>query len=201
MKSLTAILLLTVSVALRGHAQIEATTADGKIIILNNDSTWRYKKVVKRDAVKVDFDCKNYIETKTDKVSGRTGTYSTKPVMITKDQKNGLAIQMLARKTGGFAVSIVTVQSGVCIDEGSLTNILFRDGSRIELKNESSFNCDAGTSYWFGGPDGKEEEAKILQSVEIDIIRIRTTKGRIEETLTPQQSRQLMRTVYCMNNL
>jgi len=79
-------------------------------------------------------------------------------------------------------------------------NVLFRDGSRIELINDGKFNCDAKFTQYFGGVFGKKKELEMFRTKEVETIRIWTSKSYVEEDFTSEQSKQLLHTVDCLLN-
>lgn len=47
-----------------------------------------------------------------------------------------------------------------CVDEDAKINILFTDDTRLELKNEAEFNCDAHIAVWFNKGSSNLEQLK-----------------------------------------
>jgi hypothetical protein len=54
-------------------AQTEATTNDGKKVILNDDGTWKYTETTQANGT-VSFECSDLISTETDKMTGKSLT-------------------------------------------------------------------------------------------------------------------------------
>jgi len=68
------------------------------------------------------------------------------------------------------------------------------------LTNDSDFNCDAKYKQYFGSAFGKKKELEMFKSKEVETVRIWTSDGYVEEDFSPEQSKQLMRTVSCLTN-
>lgn len=184
-------------------AQTEATTKDGKKVILNEDGTWKFteKEITINPNTTTVYDCSNYILTNVDKVTGESRVGAKEILVVSKDGgKKGFGFWMLKGTKGSIIFSIQAVGAGNCIDEDDKMNVLFRDGTRIALTNESDFNCDAKYRQYFGSVFGKKKELEMFKTKEVETIRIWTSDGYVEEDFSPEQSEQLMRTVSCLTN-
>lgn len=180
-------------------AQTTATTKDGKKVILNDDGTWKYDTTVVAEK-KVDLECSELISTETDKMTGKSSTASKKTLIISDDGgKNGFGI-FLMKSSNSIIFSIQAVGAGSCIDDDSKMNILFRDGTRLELVNNGKFNCKAKFTLYFGGAFGKKKELEMLRTKEIETMRVWTSKSYVEKDFSSEQSKQLMKTVDCLNS-
>ncbi len=145
----------------------------------------------------LDYDCKNYIKTEYDKVTGISNTGSKRKLVISDSGKYGFGIfMMLSSET--IILSINTVGSGRCIDKDDRMYVLFRNGSRLSLPHNGKFNCKSTFYAYFGGNFGKEQQLNQLMSKEIEIMRIETSKGHVEKTFTKKQSEDFMRTITCL---
>lgn len=180
-------------------AQTEATTNDGRKVILNDDGTWidNPETPSKSD---VSLDCSDLISTEVDKVTGKSST-GAKDILIISDDggKSGFGIYML-NSSRSLIFSIQAVGAGNCIDDDDKINVLFRDGTRLELQNDGKFNCEAKFTLYFGGVFGKNKELEMFKTKEIETIRVWTSKSYIEKNLTTDQSKQFMKTVECLSN-
>jgi len=199
-------LILTISILLLAvastFAQTEATTTDGKKVILNNDGTWEYAKTKIEKTERTDnSDCSNYISTKVDKVTGSSMTAAKDMLIVSRDGgKTGFGIFVLKSERGSIIFSIQAVGAGNCIDDENKMNILFRDGTRLELINDGKFNCDAKYTQCFGGVFGKKKELEMFRTKEVETMRIWTSKSYVEENFTSDQSKELMNVVNCLLN-
>jgi len=94
--------------------------------------------------------------------------------------------------------NIQAVGAGNCIDDDNKMNVLFKDGTRLEFKNNGKFNCDAEFTLYFGGSYGKRQELQSFIKKEVETIRIWTSKSYVEKDFTNKQSQQLMKTIQCL---
>jgi hypothetical protein len=200
-KLFLSILIFTIS-TLQLIAQTEATTSDGKKIILNDNGTWKYKEIVKSKTNKTTIsadDCSKYIVTEVDKVTGKSSITSKNMLIVSKDGgKKGFGM-FLMQGEKSVILSIQAVGAGGCIDDDGKMNILFRDGTRLELTNDGKFNCDAKYTQYFGGYFGKKQELELFKTKEIETMRIWTSKSYVEENFTSDQSKELMKSINCLS--
>jgi len=200
MKKITMTLLtvlMTMTVAF-GQTQ-EATTADGKKVILNSDGTWKYAEV-ENDTAKVNSsDCSNWIATETDKVSGNTSTAAKNTLIVSTDGgKTGFGIFMMQSSKGGLILVIRAVGAGSCIDEGAKINILFTDGSRLELASEGDFNCKGKATVYFGGVFGKKKQLEELKTKKIQTMRVWTSDSYVEKDFTTDNQEEFYNVINCL---
>lgn len=198
------ILLTTIFSFLFGQllfAQIPATTNDGKEVILKEDGSWEYAEVTKNETSELSLECSDLIGTEEDKMTGKTSTGAKETLIISDDGgKNGFGIYAL-NSSKSTILSIKAVGAGNCIDDDDKINILFRDGSRLQLFNDGKFNCDAKVTLYFGGIFGKKKELTELASKEIETMRVWTSKSYVEKNFTSDQSKQLMQTIKCLSEM
>jgi type 1 fimbria pilin len=199
------IVILFAFVCAVSHAQIKATTADGVEVMLNENGTWHFVKQANLTSSDESssslYDCSNLITTEVDKVTGEANTSATDMLVVSKDGgANGFGIYIL-QGSRTIIMSIKAVGAGNCIDDDDTMNILFRDGSRMELVNNGDFNCKASFTQYFGGSFGKKRELQALTTKEVETIRVWTSDGYVEENFSSDQSKTLMHTLGCMANL
>jgi len=142
--------------------------------------------------------CQNLIKRIEDKVMGTSFMACKIPLVVSKDGINGFKILSNTGNTGERTLIIIAVGAGYCIDQGQKANILFRDGTRLELHSDSKFNCEGEFVIYFGGVFGKSEEYDLLSSKEIETLRVWTSKGFVEQDFTPDNSKRLMKTLDCL---
>lgn len=168
-------------------------------MILNEDGTWHWDIEINEKPKTTTIDnCDKITEFSTDKVTGNKTQVSKETLMISKDGKKGILIYAIRSK--GLILSMQAYGASSCIDEKAKVNVLFRDGSRLELLNDGKFNCDKDFTFYFGGVFGKTNELDALRTKEIETIRAWTRDGFVEEDLTVQNSVLLMQTIGCLTN-
>lgn len=174
-------------------AQIEATTADGKKVILRDDFTWQYAPVEKADPASLD--CSDLIKVESDKVTGKETEYFQ--LIVSQDDKKGFGIHIF-KVDNGAAIAITATGAGSCIDDDDKANILFRDGTRLETTNMAKFNCKGNFTLFVGPGWRTKKEAEALTTKEIQTLRVWTSDGYVEEDFTPEQSASFRTALACM---
>jgi hypothetical protein len=178
----------------------EATTTDGKKVILNSDGTWKYAEIKKDTAKPKTSDCSNWIETSTDKVSGTTTTGSISNLIVSTDGgTTGFGIYMFNGSTGSLVLIIQAVGAGSCIDEGAKINILFTDGTRLELASEGDFNCKGKATAYFGGIFGKKKQLEELKTKKIQTMRVWTSDSYVEKDFTVDNQDEFYYVINCLS--
>lgn len=196
-------LLVTFTILVLGttilFGQIEATTKDGKKVLLYDDGTWKYNDTDdKKDLA--NLQCSDLVSDKTDKVTGKTSRSSTSAILITKDNKNGIALRLIQTEKKSLIFAVTAVGAGSCIDDKSKMNVLFKDGTRLELVNDGKFNCDGKFTLYFGDIFGKKKEMEMFRTKEVETMRVWTSKSYVEEDFTAENSKALMMTFDCLLN-
>lgn len=203
MKKITTTLLtvLTVLTALTfafGQNQ-NATTESGKKVVLFQDGTWKYAEVKKDTAKANSSDCSSWIETTTDKVSGDVMTSAKNILVVSTDGgKSGFGIHMMQSPNGGLILGIQAVGASACVDKGTKINILFDDGSRLELKSDGDFNCKGEAPVYFGGFYGKKKELSELKTKKISTMRVWTSAHYVEKDFTQDNKDEFFNVINCL---
>ncbi len=181
-------------------AQINATTATGKEVILNENGTWEYvKETDTQSQAQISEDCSNFIKKVTSKKNGYQSLVSKETLVVSDDGGHtGFGIEAFTDlRANAFVINVKAVGAGDCVNEDTI-NILFRDGTTIELKNDEGLNCKAKYTIYFGGSFGRQKEKEDLATKEIKTMRASTSRGSLERDFTPEQSKQLMKTISCL---
>jgi len=185
---------------------MEFTTDDGRKIILNTDGTWNYKESIAAEmtpatvttAINNTYSCDDLLSYEEDKMTGKTTYGAKESLILSKDGKNGFNI--LAFKSKKItALSIVVVGASICIKETSKANILFRDGTRLELGNRGKFNCNGKFNIYMGGAMGNKKALEEMRSKQIETMRIWTSRGHVQEDFSEDESMKLMTLIDCLS--
>ena len=202
MKKITLTLIAIIAIITFSFGQTEeATTKSGKKVILNPDGTWKYAEEKKKVTTTDPSDCSNYIETTEDKMTGRKTTAAKSSIVVSTDGgKKGLGILLMLSEKGTIIMSISAVGAGHCIDEGDKINILFADGSKLELASDGKFNCQGDATVYFGGVFGKKKQLEELKSKKIQTMRVWTSDGFVEKDFTSDNSQEFFQTINCLLN-
>jgi hypothetical protein len=176
-----------------------AVLPDGKKIIVFDNGTWKAEESVKPILSVFDSSCSALTEIKTDKVTGKTSTTNKEPIIITKDDKNGIVINII-KFSEGLILSIKAIGAGNCIDEGDKIYVLFSDKSKLELASDGDFNCDSKATIYFGGVFGKKAQLRELLAKRIETIRVWTNNSFVEEDFTKENADAFYYTLRCLAN-
>jgi hypothetical protein len=198
MKKTIITLLLLIICTTKIWGQLEVITPDGRKVILKNDGTWNYlDTAVKKNTIN-SFTCQDLILTELDKVTGETYISAKELLVVSQNGgKTGFGIYLM-KVTGGIALNMTAVGAGNCIDDDDKMNILFRDGSRLELTQDGDFNCKSEFVLYFGGSFGKKRALEELGTKQIATMRVWTSDGYVEEDFSEQLSLQIMKTIDCL---
>lgn len=178
----------------------EGVAANGKKVLLNVDGTWKYMEV-KKDSMPVNLsDCSNWISTNVDKITGVSSTSVKSTLVVSTDGGiKGFGIFMMLSGKGDIILSIQAVGASQCVAERSIINILFTDGSRLELFNDGKFNCKGKATVYFGGSFGKKKELNELKSKSIQSMRVWTSDSYVEKDFTVDNQTEFKSVINCLS--
>ncbi|HMI65491.1 MAG TPA: hypothetical protein VK517_05615 [Cyclobacteriaceae bacterium] len=150
--------------------------------------------------------CSDVIATSTDKVTGKTITGIKSYLVISKDTISGFSIYFFRdheqfKGMHPLTITIWATGASACIDEDSKINFLFRDGTRLELKNNGEYNCDAKFKIMqFIGAKRTDKRAGIeyLRTKLIETMRVWTTNGYVQEDFSDYQSELFKKVLNCL---
>ena len=194
-------LFLILSGVCSGQAKSQnATTDDGRKVLLKADGTWKYVVEKPTSATTVN-DCSKYIKTTTDRVTGRTRTMGNgNLILVGSDKVSGLGIITYLKPNDRAVYLIFTVEdpSGKCVESNATAYFLFRDGSRLEEGNASGFNCDRTVGIILDDYDGDDGHLKQLRSKLVQTIRVSTGNSIVEVNLPLAKANILMHQIDCL---
>lgn len=195
---LNLILLVTLSSAAQKMQTntVSATTSDGKTVTLYSNGKWEYAK--KSESNLDSITCENLIETTVDKMTGKSTT-GTNGFIDIGNSKSGFKVILLI-SNGTIVFNLEVLGKIGCIDKGNAMNILFRDGTKLELKHASDFNCQSDFTVYLGKQWHNEENIALLATKEIETIRVWGKSTFIESDLTQENSKRLMKAFSCLRD-
>lgn len=175
--------------------QISATTESGKRVILQDDFTWEYAE--ENETATISLECSDLVKIDHDKMTGESSKQIKDNIVLSKDNKSGLGIVLLMSQNTLIWVTSA-VGAGACIADDQKANILFRDGSRLEIENMGKFNCKGVFTYYMGGQFARKKELSQFQDKEISTLRVWTSDGYVEEDFSNDQSAKFKAVVNCL---
>lgn len=141
--------------------------------------------------------CADVITIKHDEVEGTTYVSQKYPILLLGNEKS-IGMQWIRTEENIKILVIKAIGASPCIDKGSDIQFLFRDGTRLTIKNENDFNCKNNVFAYFGGVFGKSKTLDILKSKSIKIIRIWTMDSYVELPFTIEDSQSFTDVINCM---
>jgi len=178
-------------------AQTEATTKDGKKVTLNDNGTWIYAETSETEEI-VSFECADLISSETDKISGRTITGAIRRFLVANDARDYGFAMTIMMGAGSLILNIKVVGASSCVDDDNKMNLLFRDGTRLELKNIEGFNCKSTFTVYFGGGMGNTKALHAIRTKEVETMRVWTSDGFVEKDFSSEQSKKFMKIFDCL---
>jgi len=206
--------ILLMFIAIKGWSQAEeATTSSGRKVILYSNGTWKYAEEKKIEpGKKVEPEKKNTVETIA--ITGdcadnleliedpRTRVLTTrgKNMIIIAEKDNTKEINISMQRGAKDVISIVfhPVGAGQCIAESNKINIAFTDGSKMDLSNEYT-NCKGEATANFGGSYGRKKPLSDLRSKKIKSIRVWTSDGSVQQTLSAANQDDFLQMLNCLS--
>ena len=142
--------------------------------------------------------CSDLVFLKIDKMTGDR-IAGVKDMMLISDDKGKTGIGFFPSKMNESIMFIFfTYGASSCIDEDNNIHILFRDGTRLKMKNQGKYNCENTFQLIFLGDFGNEEQFQMFKTKEIEAIRIWTEDSFVERDFTIKQSEIFIKTVNCL---
>ncbi len=186
-------------------ADTRAMTADGRTVILRDDGTWVFEGLVGASQAPptpppAEPSCSDSLIKHTDKVSGQS-YISSEIIVVSTDEKTGMSLHAFSQypySENGVIWTINMVGGPTCIDDDDKMNILFKDGTRLELENDSKFNCDGKFTVYFGGVFGKKAEKTELATKDIATLRVWGRGDYLQRDLTDAQAKTFRRAMACL---
>lgn len=166
--------MLLASIALIYGQNQEATTNDGKKVILKNDGTWEYAaKEVKAEIIKSDVDlsdCK-YWKNEVDEFTGDVKKY-TKSQRIGKSKYYYLNMELRRFDDSYLIFARYTGDLG-CVSSDSYIMVKLENGETIKLINFGDIDCGDNAPMYF---DLSKENFNKLINSPVDKIRVSGTE-------------------------
>jgi len=169
-----------------------ATTDEGERVQLSPDHTWQYYQ----DTVLAG--CSKLIRTHSDEVSGIAREGFARFINII-DGTSGVGVSMIQASKKNqylFILSVVESSSPSCIPEGASCLILFTDGTRMMVSNDTRFNCDGVFTARLNMDQFTQWNG--LAAKQIKIIRIHTSTGFVEVNPTKEQALGIQQSAQCL---
>jgi len=139
--------------------------------------------------------CDELISTVTDRMTGATTTAAKDYIILSKDNKGGIALLFMA-SSKSVSINAKMFGASSCVDDDAKMYVLFTDGSRTIVENDMKFNCDKSFGKFYF--NRKDQQLLTLASSPIAAIRVETYKGSVTEDVSPEQAEQIVNTLKCL---
>lgn len=146
-------------------------------------------------------DCSKLVKTIEDKVEDLNFQATINNLIVAKNENEGLIISMQNGNSdkSTLVLSILVAGAGNCIEKDSEMKIVFMDGTKLTLVNQSGFNCKNKFNLFLGKSLNKESELDQLRTKKIKIMRVYTSKSFIDGEFTEQNQNDFIEIVNCLN--
>lgn len=170
------------------HAQMKATTDDGRAVLLMRDGTWRFANAAEAPA---SYDCNDLTQVDGSKSAAK------KPLKI--QGRNGGSVSFYPQKDGKYVTMLMATEGDEsCMITGSVVNLTFRDGTQMDMKNSGEANCEGRGLLTMGTNDKSNQLLTLLKTKELSTVRVWNKTSSILATLDPEQSKLMLNTMWCL---
>lgn len=216
-RTLWALALLLITAGL--HAQITATTGDGRVVILMEDGTWKFDTtaVASKKAPKLKkrkkgakgpsnpalngIKCSDIAANKTDTQTGEEVMALANTMEVKEAGRNKLAMGLSANKGGTLIWNINLIGKQGCKNRTPQVKLVFSDGSKMTLEVANDFVCDNNTTLYLGKKLGKKDEVLKLQNKTISTVTvINQDRTEVLTELSAEQGNILQKAFICLTS-
>lgn len=144
--------------------------------------------------------CDSVIVRDVDEFNGTANWSNKENIIISKDGKNGMSMILVMpdRSTKKTLIWVTTSTEVGCVDEGGKVELVLRDGTRLALYSNNSFNCQGKTTVYFGGMFGRKSDLQKLATAPIDMIRVNGSRTLHDEKVPTDTGDYLMAVFSCL---
>lgn len=148
-------------------------------------------------------DCEKLTIKKEDKVTGISSYINKKSFLFYSDginYKTQKACIITTIKSEGDLYLYFNIDN-ICFDFKNPIQILFRDGTRLKTGNFMEFNCKGNSVILLSKNLNPENELWLLTKKEVETIRITHSSGSYDFQFSEKESKKVLETIQCLNNL
>ena len=155
-----------------------------------------------QEGITLTGECSNYLTVVTDPATGTGMVSPKKRFVISNDKgKTGLAVLLMMDKAKTTVIcNFIALGEGNCVNEKSLLNIQFTDGTQLTLANETEPNCRGSVTAYLDKKSGLKELDELVAK-KIKSVKLNTNNGHVEENFTAAQAEQFSSIINCLVSL
>lgn len=177
-------------------SQTEATTKDGKKVILNSNGTWMYAE------------CASLL--KTENVGGKMMTSSKDVINVpATDNSPGILISLIKGSQSVIFNFATAGKDLYCVNKDAPMVVTFTDNSTVIIKHMSDLNCKGNFSFFLGETLGNKDLLDKIISKQIKKVVIEyseTDNGKIkkinkEMLFDAATGTKVLQVAQCLSNL
>lgn len=201
------------------HAQITATTADGRVVILLDDGTWKFdttvvaskksprlKKKKKKgnpgpnNPALASIKCSDIAVNQTSAQTGEEVMALANSIQIKEEGRNKLALDLAANQGGTLIWNIKLIGQQGCKNRTPLIKVGFTDGSQMKIDVANDFVCDNSITIYLGKKLGKKDEVLKLQNRTISSVTVvNQDDSEVVSELSTEQGNTLQKAFLCLS--
>lgn len=167
---------------------MKATTEDGQAVLLMRDGTWRFATQAEAPA---SYNCNDLTQVDGSKSSAQ------KPLKI--EGRNNGSVSFYPQKDGQYVTMLMATEGEEnCMITGSVVNLTFRDGTKMDMKNSGEANCEGRGLLTLGTNDKSNQLLTLLKTKELSSVRVWNKTSSMLATLDPEDSKLMLNTVWCL---
>ncbi|HYG37231.1 MAG TPA: hypothetical protein VD908_01370 [Cytophagales bacterium] len=178
------------------YSQQRATTSDRRVVILNENGTWKFEEEIVEPTT-ISFTpegkCDFWVTSKSDKVEGIDYKINRETIFFSNNFKNKNVGIGIVNSNG--KINLKFYLSKGCLEEKSRIVFLFEDSTRLELTTSNKANCKGNASISLNDKSIIND----LITKEINIVRIYTKDGFIEQSPSLKEQGQFSNLLYCIS--
>lgn len=172
MKKIIFTVLTSILLSIGVFAQTEATTNDGRKVLLNDDLTYTWVETEKKtEAANENSAGEYYVAKHVDDMTDKIYYYSSKKLICqNKAKKEGFALSYQIDgktdetvKVSGLSLKVVGLD---CLENTELL-FLFDDNSKLSIRSWNKFNCKGNAWYQLNSSQIKQLSSKSIKKIRV----------------------------------
>ena len=138
-----------------------------------------------------------------DRITGKQSWSAKEKIIVSADKnRQGISFYIIKHTDHPYIIMVLTGAADKfrCVDKGDKINILFRDGTKLEMVNQGNSNCEGRFSLYFGDVFQKIDELNQLITKPVEAVRMWGRGEFIEENFTTKNASDLMHVLSCLKS-